>query len=495
MEEANQRHHMTTMALSPTLLALLDSNEAPTQTQETFLTELLSSTSNRLLNETQRAAQEYTRSVCIKLLNPVRRLPQLVLREIFSNVVISSFYPLQLPPHRIRREVNDNYLTPWRLSQVSRYWRFTAFSHPFIWSFVYLYPRYSLYAQLPSQLSHTLETEYPLTVKLSAFNLFEGIPYALQGILFPTMGRWETLMVEECDLSLVRMIQSRTTNLSTLILSNVSDSSEPSSSYSTSRRTLRNPNQRKQLAVEQETRKDFPNLTTLACIPSMLFNYTAIPKSQITKYRVENTSTTLLEFRKILEVLPNLEQLELDVVPSCPIMSMQQPMDELSLEMLTHDKIKYLSLTSHMNPLLYLEKISLPNLESFSIAQRASYLPHPTPNMIQATTTPSLIDFICQSGCRRSLHTLDILLFIPNVDSFDDIVNLLPNLRSLTIPSTPISLALSSEVVENSSLTIVQMSIAHFILPIRRIVTDTSGREMVIGRNRMGDEVVMKILN
>ncbi|KAJ7155846.1 hypothetical protein C8R46DRAFT_1116605 [Mycena filopes] len=124
---------------------LLNSNEAPLESDVPVITSALRSLDERLVHlddeilrlrqqlerlEEERAAVSSRRSQTQRILSALRRIPPEILGYIFS---------LTLPiPRKARRTVVPVKESPWTLSHVSRYWRAVALSESSLWSLVTL---------------------------------------------------------------------------------------------------------------------------------------------------------------------------------------------------------------------------------------------------------------------------------------------------------------------------------------------------------------------
>ncbi|KAJ7471023.1 hypothetical protein FB451DRAFT_1368159 [Mycena latifolia] len=154
-------------AILPRHHNLLATNEAPTDSEQTFIRSVVSETGTRLKDlekemsqlrdrlaqlEEEHASLSAYHSQNVAVLSPLRRMPPEVLCEIFSWTLPSVLEALR----RGRFDVEDS---PWVLTHISSRWRAVALSTPSLWSQIVV--DYSYDHDLPCSQD---TSEYPLSM-------------------------------------------------------------------------------------------------------------------------------------------------------------------------------------------------------------------------------------------------------------------------------------------------------------------------------------------
>ncbi|KAF8905298.1 hypothetical protein CPB85DRAFT_1315554 [Mucidula mucida] len=131
------------------------------------------------------------------VMNPIRRLPQDVLREIFL---------ICLDDQDPRADSLDTHGMPWVLLQVSSQWRAAGLTFSRLWSRVHVsFDTLALHPH-PERLGHVLwlqlsrSKQYPLEVELSSYTHVSEM-HPILPHLWDTSNRWRTLVLDLTDAS------------------------------------------------------------------------------------------------------------------------------------------------------------------------------------------------------------------------------------------------------------------------------------------------------
>ncbi|KAL0062645.1 hypothetical protein AAF712_010482 [Marasmius tenuissimus] len=366
----------------------------------------------RRLNEERKRLESFARTYKT-VLNPVRCLPEVVLREIFLACIsdLSGFMGIYWhsanKQSRVRNSLNPA-KPPWTLGQVCSSWRTVALSHSLIWSFMSIsFPRaespQSVWNCRLSQLMLQIyrSSSQPLTVALQSHVSIDPYNPLLVSICSHA-ARWVNLRLRFDDTTfrdlqelISPILKGRIPNLRGLQwIVHKSDSST-----------------RGRESTLLDAFEHAPSLVDLAIHPQhyKIYNLVRLPWSQMTSYsgirlRLSTNYPYLLEMKN-LRSLYLIDVNHLDGVPPITLPSLT------TLSLASRPG----STTENVGPLL--ELLTLPDLQELRIS-----VDH---------VIASLPDFVTRSA--PTLRSFWFKLSAISDDAFIEMLEIIPVLTSLSI--------------------------------------------------------------
>ncbi|KAG7096547.1 hypothetical protein E1B28_003970 [Marasmius oreades] len=363
-----------------------------------------------VLSKERERLKEYARTYKT-ILNPVRCLPEMVLREIFfaciqdlSGIMGVYWHKSGNKRSRIRNSLNPN-KPPWTLSQVCSTWRTDALSYSALWSYISIsFPRQTSpvtswnrrLSQLMLQLSRS--RSHPLSVALQSH-----VPVTPHNPLLISVcshaARWENLRLRFDDVSfndvqkmLSPLLKGHLPNLRCL-------------------QWIVHRNIHEDSGTVFDTFEDVPNLVDLAIHPhhADLASFVRLPWSQITNYsairsRLSKDCMILLQMTN-LSSLYIIDPSNLDGVPPLSLPSL------IKLSVVARPEFAI----NHVGPLL--ESLMLENLQELQISADL--------------TIKSLSDFVTRVA--PTLRSFWLNVATMSHDAIIEVLEIIPGLTSLSI--------------------------------------------------------------